>query len=785
MKKTKLQDFPVAQTGQIAGVAALLFSLHGIAHAAESSPTEDLKTSETTSKPKTARTASQSQTGDTATTLDTVTVAGTAPFNPPNQKPQLDTEAATGSRLGLTPRETPASITIIDRATFEKRGAQTTQEALERAPGILVSSQPGSAGSVSMRGFTGSQITQLFNGITVQYDVIAARPIDSWLMDRTEVLGGPSTFLYGQGAVGGSINYVTKMANRGPEHHSALLSLGEYLNRRASYGYGGRLGDSDNWFRADISYLGSEGYIDRTEADSGVMAFSLLSDITSRLSHTLAVEHQLEDRDAYWGTPLLNPVINGQIVPWGDARINQPIVGKIDPRTRFENYNARDPAFDQQVTWVRDIVDFQVDDKTQLKNTFYFYQADRQYRNVEVYDWNNTNTAITRSSSLATNHDQNLIGNRIELTHEASMFGLPSKVAAGIDVAYNKQTRFPSTEAGTVSTVDPYDFTVGTYYDFRRATGPIPSARNELLTVAGYAENRLTLMPQLNLVTGVRVDDIDLEQTNLRAPTAPTASNPFGNPSGFNRHWQAVTWRAGLMYDITSSFNVYAQYSTAADPPSGLLTTGNLGNFRNFDLTTGRQAEIGSKFDFWDKHGSGTVAAYWIERKNLSTQDPQNSQSTIPVGAQSSIGVEANLGVQITPEWSVQGNMAYTDAQYDEFSETVNNQSVSRVGNQPTNIAKWIANAWLTWDFHKDWQWSFGARHVDDRFADTGNLLVIPSYSVFDTQMSWQFHRHAALTARVKNLSDEVYAEWGRGGDAPMLLVREPRTFFMELKLDF
>ena len=45
-----------------------------------------------------------------------------------------------------------------------------------------------------------------------------------------------------------------------------------------------------------ICYLCSDGYVDRTNANSGVMAFSLLSDITSKLSHTLAFEHQLEDR---------------------------------------------------------------------------------------------------------------------------------------------------------------------------------------------------------------------------------------------------------------------------------------------------------------------------------------------------------------------------------------------------------------------------------------------------------------------------------------------------------
>ena len=715
------------------------------------------------------------------TALPTMTVTATTDLNPPNSKPQLDVKTQTGSRLGLTSRETPASVTVIDRETITQRGAQTTQEALERAPGILTSSQPGSAGSVSMRGFTGGQITQLFNGLSVQYDVIAARPIDSWLMDRVEVLGGPSSFLYGQGAVGGSVNYVTKIAQREKSHHTALINLGEYLNRRASYGYNGQLGNSKNWFRADISYLGSDGYIDNTKANSGVMSFSLLSDITDKLSHTIAVEHQLEDRNAYWGTPILNPTIGGKIVPWGDARITSPVTGQIDPNTRFKNYNVSNPVFDQQVTWVRDIVDYNFSPSLQFKNTLYFYNADRQYKNVEVYDWNNTNTAIVRSSPFATKHEQSMLGDKMELAHDGKVFGMPLKTSAGIDVVYNKQYRSPGVIAATTWTTDPYNYIPLTY----ESNSAKLSAKNELLTVSGFIENRLTLIPKLNLVTGLRVDSIDLDNKNFLAPTAPTTANPFGSPASFHRHWDAVTWRAALMYDITDSFNVYAQYSTAADPPSGILMTGALTNFRNFDLTTGRQAEIGSKFDFWNKRGSGTVAAYYIERKNLSMPDPQNVNSVIPVGAQSSIGVEANLGLQINPEWSVQGNMAYTDAQFDDFTEVVGTTSVSRVGNRPTNVATWISNSWLTWQFHPDWRWNFGARYVGDRYGDNANLMKMPAYAVFDMKMDWQFNPHAMVTTRVKNLTDEVYSEWGRGGNTPMLLMREPRTFQMELKLDF
>ena len=40
----------------------------------------------------------------------------------------------TGSRLGLTARETPASVTVVDRATIEARGAQDTRKSCGPCP---------------------------------------------------------------------------------------------------------------------------------------------------------------------------------------------------------------------------------------------------------------------------------------------------------------------------------------------------------------------------------------------------------------------------------------------------------------------------------------------------------------------------------------------------------------------------------------------------------------------------------------------------------------------------
>ncbi len=50
----------------------------------------------------------------------------------------------------------------------------------------------------------------------------SSRPLDSFLFERIEVLKGPASLLYGEGAVGGAINYVSKIARRHYEGRSSM-----------------------------------------------------------------------------------------------------------------------------------------------------------------------------------------------------------------------------------------------------------------------------------------------------------------------------------------------------------------------------------------------------------------------------------------------------------------------------------------------------------------------------------------------------------------------------------
>ena len=201
------------------------------------------------------------------------------------------------------------------------------------------------------------------------------------------------------GAVGGSLNYITKTPERS-NFGEAQLRLGANdlkevsvgLNRRIA-GTAGAPGPS-HFVRLDLNHRNAGSWTEGTRTQSTQLATSLLSDLGGGFSHTLAYEYQKDHVDRpYWGTPVLNPAVGALT---------------IDPATRFKNYNSADGLYAQRVQWLRSIAEWRVSDALHMKNTFYVYDALRDYRNVESYRFNTTNTAVIRASTLLQRHDQRL-----------------------------------------------------------------------------------------------------------------------------------------------------------------------------------------------------------------------------------------------------------------------------------------------------------------------------------------------------------------------------------------
>ncbi|MDP1690932.1 MAG: TonB-dependent siderophore receptor [Burkholderiaceae bacterium] len=659
-----------------------------------------------------------------------------------NALTKLDARPSSTSRLGLSVRETPAAVSLVDRGEIDAMGALDTQEILKAVPGVSFSSQPGAPGSVFYRGFGAASLSQLYNGITVQYDAIAARPVDSWIVDRVEAIGGPSSFLHGSGAVGGSINVITKIADPSGDLTHARLGLGDTRQLALSLQRGLGHAAGSHALRLDLNGTQGTHWTQGDGRRSWQAAASWLAPLTAHANHTLAVERQHERvTQPYWGTPLLRNASNAVL---GELA--------IDPGTRGVNYNAVDGKYQQDVTWARSILQWQVAPATRATHTLYHYDALRDYENVEVYTFVNNNTQVQRSSALLQRHDQQVVGSRGELSHAAQLGGMRSDFAVGWDWSYNRQTRFPLSVNGPFDTTDPYAPAASFFYQTPGiAQVYTPGATNQLRTLALFAENRTVLAPGWALTTGLRADRIALTVTNHRTVTAT-------NPARFETRFAPLTGRVGLVKDLAPTWQVYAQLGTAADPPSGLLATAGFSALRNFDLTRGHQLEVGSKGSFDGGRGEASVAVYEIQRKNLSMTDPNDRTQVIAVGAQSSRGIELAAGWRAVAAWQFAGHLSYTDARFDEFVETSGTATVSRAGNTPANSPDWVAGLTAAWQATPALSLALDWRRVGKRFANAANTIYEGAYELFGLGAAWQVDGGLLLRARVNNLADKTYS---------------------------
>ena len=684
--------------------------------------------------------------------LPQVEITGTA-------APMLDARPSSTSRLPMSVRETPASVIVIDRATIDAMSATNTQDILRAVPGVSFSSQPGSPGSVFYRGFGASSLAQLYNGISVQYDAIAARPVDAWLVERVEAIGGPSSFLHGSGAVGGAINVITKIADLSGDLSQVRGKLGTERQLAASLQRQTAERAADGHvLRVDLNATDGTHWAMGADRESWQAAGSWRAALGATLSHTLSVEKQHEKvRQPYWGTPVLRDAAGATL---GEVA--------LDRGTRGVNYNAIDGRYQQDVTWVRAILAWQPMDTLRATHTLYAYDALRDYENIEAYAFVAGNSRIQRSNALLQRHDQQVWGSRAEVALATVLGGLKSDFAVGWDWSYNRQTRFPLSVAGPFDTTDPYSPAPRRFYDTPGIV-PVytPGATNQLRTFALFAENRTVLAPTWAVTTGLRADRIGLTVTNHRTVTAT-------NPAVYETSFSPVTGRIGLVKDLAPQWQAYVQWSTAADPPAGILSTAGFSALRNFDLTRGQQIEIGSKSGFDGGRGEVTAALYRIERKNLAMTDPADRTRVIPIGAQSSRGVEVTARWRPLSSLQLSGHASYVDAQFEEFVETVGTSTVSRAGNRPANVPDVVAGLATTWRpwaalaLDADW------RHVGKRFGNNANTVYEGSYALFGLGVRHELTPSVTLRARIDNLTDETYSATVGSG---LVVLGAPRTW--------
>lgn len=668
-----------------------------------------------------------------------------------DERVDLNTPTTAGSRLNLTALQTPGSVESQTGENIRERGDASVQDAISRATGISRTGTPGDGGtSLQARGFTGqSSVLQLYDGQRM-FDGAGTStfPVDTWSVERVDVLRGPASVMYGQGATGAVINTLAKKPFEGEIENHIRLGYGSYDRQQQALDSGGSLTDTLS-YRLNVNRLRSNGFIARGDSASDFVSAALRWQPAENLSFTLAHDYGDQSPQNDYGTPLIN--------------------GQLHKSLRDKNYNVSDDKQHYNDQWTRLTSEWQLNDNVTATNELSYLKNQRRWQNAESYNF--VDGGLVRQSYLGIKHDQEQVGDRQTFTFKHTLFGLDSQTVTGVE--YNRIRFRLASNAPFIDATEqgqPVDINHPVPQPFESASPFIAQSVTTTKQLAAFAENRLQLTDKLSLITGARRDYLHIDSNDLTTANQDTDRTLTGN-----------NWKAGLVYAITPDTSVYGQYATSTDGVGSLISLSP--SQQQFGLSTAKQAEVGIKQAFWDSRGEWTLAAYHIVKKKLLTDIPGTTLQQ-QVGQQSSTGLEASLDLQLPNAWQLQANAAIVRAKYDDFFETVNDQAVSRAGNRPVDVPNRTANLWLSKAVSDNVRAGAGVRYVSARYADTANTSEVPSYTVADASVSWKAMRNTTLGLELNNLFNRTYAV-SQYNNGQQWILGEPRSFFVTADYTF
>jgi iron complex outermembrane receptor protein len=161
----------------------------------------------------------------------------------------------------------PAAITVITQDDIRRLGIESIPEALRLVPGMDVSQVNSHEWAVSARGFNdqfANKLLVLIDGRAVYtpafggvYWDVQDLPMED--IDRIEVIRGPGATLWGENAVNGVVNIITKNA-KDTQGILASVSGGTWDQPSVTIQYGGQLA-TNLYYRTYIKYFNRDSFV--------------------------------------------------------------------------------------------------------------------------------------------------------------------------------------------------------------------------------------------------------------------------------------------------------------------------------------------------------------------------------------------------------------------------------------------------------------------------------------------------------------------------------------------
>jgi iron complex outermembrane receptor protein len=220
----------------------------------------------------------------------------------------LEEVVVTATRDAQEIRKVPANVSVITKEEIEKSDSKSVVDLVRDEEGVIVRDYfgTGKAAMVDLRGFgeTGALNTLVLvdgrrvNEIDLSGVDWSQIPLNQ--VERIEIVRGPGSVLYGDNAVGGVINIITKRPEK-PFSASEEVVIGSYHYNKESGSVSGKWGPLSAILNA--SYNATGGYRDNGFFRTKDVGGKLIYDLNDAVSFNLSGNFHRDDTGLPYGLP--------------------------------------------------------------------------------------------------------------------------------------------------------------------------------------------------------------------------------------------------------------------------------------------------------------------------------------------------------------------------------------------------------------------------------------------------------------------------------------------------
>ncbi len=621
--------------------------------------------------------------------------------------------------------QTPQAVSVVSREQMDARATTTLVETLQYTAGVQ--GYPGGADprfdTFQIRGFTNTGAGAYRDGLREVGDpnYFSLFRTETYGIQRVDVVKGPSSTMYGQGAPGGLIDIISKRPTE-KAFGEVVGQFGNFDRFQGAFDVGGPA-------TADGVFLYRLTGVFR-QADSAIAHFSdVVKD--NRTYIAPAVTWKPNNNTTLTILSDYSQDLTGNAFPLSVAHLQGRTVTGVSALPIF----LGDPGYnglEQKQARIGYQFEHRFSDDLIVRSRARYGHSELEYRYLTVVGTPlDTATSYARRAALVRENSNSFsMDNHVVGKFDTSV--LHHTVVAGVDyLTLDLKNRVTSETRGayTLNRLNPvYGIYIPT------PTTPYTGAEQTIDQTGIYIQDQIRLQNWL-LTLGGRFDSAG--QNNLNTI----------NGRRTDADYTKFTKRGAISYLFDFGLVPYYSYSESFFPTAGSDFSGN-----PFQPTEGRQHEVGVKYQP-NNDLLLTAAVYDLTQKNALTQDPANLGYQVQLGKVNSRGIELEATAQVLPGLNL-------IASYTHQRVRVTQSTTTDLDKVPVLVPGNMASVYLDYTIQTGawtgWGLGGGVRYRGSTFADTANTIVNGDNTVFDLGVHYRQPKGINVALNVKNLTDRV-----------------------------